>query len=701
MIPSCGWGRSARPLGAVLAALGLLVALSGAPLRPRQPLERGWRFQLGEFAGAAEAVAASAQWPEVAVPHTWNARDGADGGEDYRRATGWYVRAFTLDRSWKGRRVLAQFDAASRRAEVFVNGRSVGSHLGGYARFRIDVTDALREGENVLAVRVSNASDDTPPLSADYTFFGGLYRGVSLFALHPVHLEANDHGADALYLQQERVTAEQAELVARVRVRNEQAAPAAARLRLELKDATGAVVTAAERETRLDSGAALDVALPLIVPRPHLWQGRADPYRYTATATLHVGDEITDELSVPVGLRSFRVDPRRGFFLNEQPLDLHGASRHQDRAGKGWAISTADEREDFAFLRELGATALRVAHYPQSDLWFDLADEAGLVVWAEIPVVNEVSSAPGYADNAAQQLRELIRQHFNHPSICFWGVGNETREVGDKPGRETPNAPTADRLLAQLDALARREDPTRLTTYASHHRPDDVRNFHTQVLAFNKYQGWYGGRADDLAGWLDSFHAKHPETPVGISEYGAGANVAQHDLALTPPKPGGPWHPEEYQAFLHERQWFAMAARPYVWCKFIWNLFDFASDGRAEGEQPGINDKGLVTYDRRLRKDAFYFYKAQWSAEPVLHLASRRFVARTEPRTEVKAYSNAPQVELWLNGVSQGVRASEERICRWQVELAEGENRLAVRAATAAGELTDTCVWTLTAPKKP
>lgn len=665
--------------------------------RPEVSLNPGWRFHYGETGGDSQAaVAAAENWPAIDLPHTWNAQDGADGGGNYARGTGWYVRHFALDPAWAGRRIFLQFDGASRSAEVFLNGERLGEHRGGFARFRFDITSvAHASGDNVLAVRVSNAPDGTPPVSADFTFFGGIYRGVHLFTTDPVHVNALDFGADAVYLTPHDVTADHAGVSARITVRNDGMQPVSATVRLEVRDAAGQKLVTSETPVQIAAGGEATCEPRVTLDHPHLWNGRADPYLHNAVVSIWSGGQERDELAQPIGLRSFRVDPDQGFFLNGQYLDLHGVTRHQDRAGKGWAIGAAEDREDFSIIKEIGATALRVAHYPQSDLWFDLADQNGLVVWAEIPVVNEVPAKPGYTDNAEQQLRELIRQHFNHPSICFWGVGNETREASDTVGHETVNAPSADKLIARLNDLAHLEDSSRLTTYASHHKVEDVRGFHTDVLAFNKYFGWYGGKADDLAGFLDKAHAEYPKRAIGMSEYGAGANPAQHDTKTSPPKPGGPWHPEEYQAWLHEKQWAALSARPWVWGKFLWNLFDFASDGRSEGEQPGINDKGLVTYDRRTRKDAFWFYKASWSNEPVLYLASRRFTARTSRDAEIKLYSNLPHVEVSLNGQPCAKPRHDGVIWRWPVQLADGENRVVARAQTASGEVTDECTWTL------
>jgi O-glycosyl hydrolase/beta-galactosidase/beta-glucuronidase len=688
----------------MLAVVGIVGAALGATgaTRPEQLLADGWRFHFGAVSNAETAVSESTAWPVVTVPHTWNIQDGADGGADYARGDGWYVREFAPDRDWRGRQLFLQFDAASRVAEVFVNGQRLGEHRGGFARFRFNITNAVRwDAANVLVVRVSNAKDGLPPISADFTFFGGLYRPVRLFATDSLHLNALDYGADAAYVEQKSITANRADVMVSAQIRNDRSDPAPSVIvRFALLDAQGNSVATAERELSVAAGALERCQVPVTIDRPHLWNGRHDPYLYTAVFSVWSAGKLCDEVRQRVGLRSYRVDADHGFFLNGEHLDLHGFSRHQDRIGKGWAIAPADDREDFEIVKEVGATAMRVAHYPQSDLWFDLADENGIITWAEIPMVNEVAATPEFADNAKQQLHELIRQHFNHPSICFWGVGNETRELNET-GERKPNAPTADRVIGELAALAHQEDPTRLSTYASNHRADDVRSFHTDVIAFNKYFGWYNGKTSELASFLDEAHARFPQLRIGISEYGAGASIRQHDAGTAQPKTTGPWHPEEYQANLHEQQWQILAARPYVWGKFVWNLFDFASDGRHEGDEMGLNDKGLVTYDRKTKKDAFFWYKANWSDEPVLYITGRRFVDRADEKMEVKVYSNAPQAELWLNGVSAGVVTSSDHVFRWNVTLAPGENQVTARAQRGSQPLVDECTFRLLPKAKP
>ena len=683
-------------------ASGPAFASAPPPVRLTAPLAEAWAFRYGEKHAAAALVGTVADWPLVRLPHTWNAADGADGGGDYARGTGWYVRRFKVEPAWAGRRIFLQFDGASRVATVHLNGRKIGEHTGGFARFRFDLTEALDfAGENLLAVAVSNADDGTAPVTADFTFFGGLYRGVQLLALDPLHVDVMDQAADGVFVTPREVSAARAEFAVAVDVRNDSTRAERAVVRVVVRDAAGTVVATQEETTEIAASRAGRIEPVITLANPRRWDGLKDPHQYCAEVTVSVDGRIRDEVRQRFGLRTFRVDPDKGFFLNGAHLDLHGVNRHQDRAGKGWAISAEDEREDFALIEEIGATAIRAAHYPQSALWFDLADERGLVVWAEIPVVNEVLATGRYAANARQQLRELIRQNYNRPAICFWGVGNETREVGETSGQAMVNGVASDRVIAELAQLARAEDPTRLSTYASHHRAEDARNFHTDVLGFNKYFGWYGGTAEDFAAWADGVHRRHPSLRFAMSEYGAGANIRQHDLSGQKPVPDGAWHPEEYQARIHEIHWLAMRARPYVWGKFIWNMFDFAADIRAEGEAPGLNDKGLVTYDRKVRKDAFYWYQANWSAAPVLHLTSRRFTDRPAGPTEIKVYANLPQAELFQNGRSLGTVVGDgTHIFRWPVELAAGPNRLEVRAAHGAATVTDCCTFICLPPKK-
>jgi beta-galactosidase len=444
----------------------------------------------------------------------------------------------------------------------------------------------------------------------------------------------------------------------------------------------------------------------LHVERPRLWQGMRDPYLYRVTMTVRSRDGVLlDEVVQPLGLRSLHFDADKGFLLNGEHLFLKGVSMHQDRPVKGWAISQADQAEDFDILRDLGGNAVRLAHYQHDQYSYELADALGIVVWAEIPLVNKVSfdgsaASPLFAANARQQLTELIRQNYNHPSIAVWSIGNET----DLTATSTKGPSILADLFKSLNALAKAEDPSRFTTYADCCEvstpavpPRDVIVGITDLVGYNRYFGWYRGRLDDFGPMLDEAHSRHPALPIAVSEYGAGGALTQHtdDAAGGPINPHGRPHPEELQNRYHEASWSALRDRGYLWGVYIWNMFDFASDSRREGDLTDINEKGLVSYDRRTRKDAFYFYRANWSSQPTLHLVGRRYIDRAYGVVDVKAYSNAAELRLWLNERDLGVAPCTGGICLWHsVHLMSGTNDLRATADTAGTVQSDSMRWT-------
>ncbi len=670
---------------------------AGDTIRAEIPLLSDWKFHLGSIAEASAVKFDDAAWAVISLPHGWRLSDQKTGSDHYFHGDGWYRRRFKIDDAWRGRRLFLQFDGANRSAEVFLNGQRLGVHRGGFARFRFEITDAVKLSEdNVLAVRVNNDRDDNMiPVSADYTFFGGLYRGVSLVATDPVHIDLLDYASPGVYVTSREVTRKSAQLEVVAKLVNDQTNGVETVVRVTVFDADGHPVAVEKKTVMLAAQARLATTLTLSVAQPHLWDGLADPYLYSVRTEIVAGDTIRDEVTLPLGLRFFAVDPERGFSLNGHYLDLRGVNRHQDWSDKGWATTEAEEREDFALIREMGATAVRQSHYQQSQSWNDLGDQRGMIMWAELAYVNEVRDNREFFDNAKEQLRELIRQNYHHASILFWSIGNETF-VRD---RKVTAADANDRLLEELAAVARAEDGTRLSTYASNGDGSEPRATFTDVVGFNHYFGWYRGTLDDFAVWLDAQHAAHPQLCLGMSEYGAGANIAHHEDPAKKPEARGQWHPEEWQAAYHEAYWQTLAARSWVWGKFIWCMFDFSSEGRNEGGISGVNDKGLVTSDRKTRKDAFYWYKANWSEEPVLYITSRRFVKRTQAATQVKIYSNAGTVELKVNGVSLGRKSSSNHIFLWSnVSLTKGENRIEASATRESQVLTDSCMWTYNAP---
>jgi beta-galactosidase len=685
----------------VISLFALSFRLAGAPApdgRQLTSLNSGWKFLGADEPHAPEVGFDDRSWQDVDLPHTWNAQDGQDGGNNYRRGAGWYRRHLVLDGSLKGRRLYLQFDGASLMADVYVNGVHLGNHRGGFSGFRFDATAALRPGaDNLIAVRVDNSRLGIPPTSADFTFFGGLYRGVWLLATDPVQISAMDYGSPGVFLEQVSVDPGSAKIMVRAEIENHRPIPCDVDVQLTVLEPAGAgasrvVMPIPPFQTHLEPHASSEVAKAVTISHPHLWKGRADPYLYTVRVELRpfspdgAAGVLSDAVEQPLGLRSYTVDPDKGFILNGSYLNLYGFNRHQDWPDKGWAISDDEEAADLDLMMDIGATAVRASHYQQSDSWYSRCDRSGIVVWAEIPFVNEALATPEFLDSARQQMRELIRQNFNHPSICFWGVGNETR-----------GAP-ADTVIAALAAEVRAEDPGRLSTYASNQDVAEPKNWHTDLLAFNRYEGWYDGKVSDFGPLVDRWHAAYPHGRFAMSEYGAGASVDQHAADPKPPAPGGPFHPEEYQSLYHEVYWSALKADPFMWAKFIWCLHDFASDGRNEGDHPGRNDKGLVTYDRKIKKDAYFFYKANWSSQPVVHVTSARFVARTDPVTDVKVYSNAPEVSLEVNGVPLGTLSDPagSRVFVWRgVTLSAGDNRVRAEAHFGPVFTSDSCIWTL------
>ena len=656
-------------------------------------LDDAWRFLRADAAGAERPAFddTAAPWSDVTLPHTWNALDGEDGGSNYYRGIGWYRRHLTAPPDFTaggGRQAFLQFDGANIVTDVYLNGTHLGQHRGGFAAFRFDVTSVLVAGDNVLAVKVDNSSfNDVPPLSADFTFFGGLYRDAHLLTTDSLHVDVEDFASPGVYITPTVGSDGSAEISVRARVKNAGAADVAAQMTVTLVDASGVPFARFPGNAyTAHAGMTEDLRVATMNLRPHLWNGRSDPYLYAAYVEIGHDGKVTDVVSQPFGFRSFAVDPNTGFSLNGQPYDLHGVNRHQDRLDMGWAITNREHDQDMALIVEMGATAIRLAHYQHAQHFYDLCDSNGIVAWAELPLVNDITPSQAFTDNAHQQLTELIRQSFNHPAIVFWSIGNE---------QHNDDAPT-NALLADLAALVATEDPNRLSTYA-HCCASDTGGLpnHTDVVAYNEYFGWYTGNYNQFGGWADGVHAARPGKPIAVSEYGAGAALTQHADNPSEPVAAGPFHPEEYQALLHEATWKQIAARPFLWGKFIWNMFDFASDGRNEGDTPGRNDKGMVSYDRLTKKDAFYWYKANWSNEPFVYITGRRFNPRTTATIDVKVYSNLETVSLTIGGVALPAQTSTDHIFLFPaVPLTPGQTVVDATATRGSVVATDEVAWT-------
>jgi beta-galactosidase len=717
------WWRDA--LCAILALCGPVAAAQ----EPRliTPLDAGWRFtQAPDLSGVESATFDDARWTAVDLPHTWN-RIGNDGTErsplsNNVQGVGWYRLHFKAPHAAAASRYFLQFDAVGAVADVWLNGRYLGKHAGAFSRFRFDASASIdRAGDNVLVVKADNSrpqpgasTQDVIPLSGDFFVFGGIYRNVSLIVTQPVHVDLLDFGGPGLYAHALDIDAAGATVQVSGRVANDLKNPRRIAVEFSIEDAGGGIVASKSLKTRATVGATA-VQTQLRVEHPRPWEGIKSPYLYRSVMTIRSDTgKILDRVSQPLGFRTVNFDSDRGFFLNGEHVFLKGVSMHQDRPVKGWAISDDDQREDFDVLQDLGANAVRLAHYQHDQYSYELADSRGIAVWAEIPLVNKVSidGSPANAAltaNARQQLTELVRQNYNHPSIVVWSLGNETDLTATQI--KGPSRPTA--LLRSLNELAKREDPSRATTLADccevgvgPHVASGAERIEVRepvvgiadTVGYNRYFGWYTGQFSDFGVMLDEAHARHARLPISVSEYGAGAALTQHtdDAEGGPINPHGRPHPEEYQNLYHEKSWAALEPREYLWGVFIWNLFDFASDSRQEGDLADINEKGLVSYDRQTRKDAYYFYRANWSTQPTLHVVGRRYVDRAYAVTDVKAYSNAAQARLVLNGNEIGLAPCSSGICSWHsVRLTQGANELTVSAQIAGAAVTDSLHWSL------
>ncbi len=664
------WGHIAW-LAAVMVGVNGGASAFAAPTRGVQDLDAGWRFVRQDVAGADQLFFDDRSWSRIDLPHTWNNTDGDDGGTYYRGA-GWYRRELTVSAAAPGARRYLEFDGAALAADVWINGTHVGRHDGGYARFRFDVTPYLKVGQNVVAVRVDNTKlPDVAPLSGDFTIFGGIDRDVRLVTTADVHLDMLDYGSSGIRFRQDQVNDQSAHLGWTARVANDEDRPAEVMVRVHLTDAAHQEVASISQTVTVAPHTVAPVDLTTSLISPHLWQGTVDPYLYTSTIEVRSGGAIVDTQAFQVGLRDIHFDATRGLILNGKPYGVHGVDVHQVmRPGKGPAVSPTEVDADFRILQDLGVTGLRFAHYQHPPREYDLADQLGILVWTEVPNVGDLGPSDGFAANAIQQMRELIRQNEGHPSVMVWGVGNELHHAGDP----------AFSLLDQLAAVAHEEDPSRPTTYANCCGPvDQAQATHSDLLGANVYFGWYSGEFADLTPWYMASTKLALGKPLAISEYGAGASALEQEDPPHRPKTASPWHPEQYQALYHEAAWRQLRDLP-LWGTFVWAGFDFPSDGRNEGDHAGINDKGLVSYDRKVKKDAYFWYQANWTTRPMVYITSRRYVLRGVAGVDIKIYSNQPSVSLHLNGVDKGAHVVEDHIATWHVDLIPGRNRIEVVA---------------------
>lgn len=607
-------------------------------MRKIYPLNKDWVFTY--FDGSKKIVD---------IPHTWNNIDGADGGNDYKRGTCTYEKTFNFDKISNEERVYLEFDGVNASAKVILNGCEIMRHDGGYSTFRHDVTDYLKF-ENHLTVEVDNSVNDRVyPQMADFTFYGGIYREARLIVLNQNHFEMDYFGGNGL-----AVTPTVTNCGAVVQVKTWHNASSGA-VNVKIKAADGTLVAE-------DSGTDAEIT----IKNPHLWHGTKDPYLYTCVVELSVDGTVTDSVCTKFGIRSYFVDAEKGFFLNGEPYALRGVCRHQDRKGLGNALLECHHKEDIDIIREIGANTIRLAHYQHARYFYDLCDEYGFIVWAEIPYISR--HMPSARENAINQMKELIVQNYNHASICFWGISNEiTIKVKNR----------ADMLDChrELNDLVHSMDSTRPTTLACYAvcSPFNRVAHITDLVSWNLYLGWYTPFLflNDL--WVKFFHFIYPKRPLGYSEYGCEAMPNLHSSRA---RRGD--QTEEYQCKYHEYMLKFFERRPFLWATHLWNTFDFAADARNQGGEPGMNHKGLVTFDRKIKKDSFYLYKAYWSDEKFVHICGKRYTDRTEKTTCVTVYSNCKHVSLYANGELVAVKEGD-KVFKFKVKLL-GETQLKATA---------------------
>jgi beta-galactosidase len=674
----------------LITASLLIIKLVSAQSRIDKIINSDWKFSRENAVGAERVEFIENGWENISLPHTWNARDGQDGGNDYYRGIGWYRKYLSLDSKYAGKTFFLRFDGVATVSNVYVNGKLAGSHKGNYGAFVLDISSLVKLNQkNVIAVQVSNAKDTTvAPLRGDFTIFGGIYRDVHLLVLDSLSVSPLDFGSPGIYLKQTSVSKESADLEITTLVRNVTNHDKKAVLRGSLFDSNRKLVKKVETEILISKNSQKSEIQKVSISAPHLWNGKSNPYLYKYVVELSENNKVIDRVEQPVGFRYFSADADKGFYLNGRSYPLHGVNRHQDRENKGSAIGLKEHSEDYKLIEEIGANSVRLAHYQQADEFYTLCDKGGIVVWAELALVDEINFSDEFGLNCKQQLEELIKQNYNHPSILFWSVYNE---LMPEPNRESYG-----KLVRELNELAKQLDPTRLTTMASRSKydGDEYINNVTDITGYNVYRGWYEGQPENFSKWIDTLHQSHPNLKLCISEYGAGGSINHHEWPAKKPHTKGVWHPEEWQSVLHEVTWKAMKEKEYLWGTFIWNMFDFASDGRSEGDRLGINDKGLVTYDRKVRKDAFYWYKVNWNPEPMVYITSQRFSLRPVGAAEVKVYSNCDSVKLRINNNIVGTRTSEDHQFIWEnVDLKEGKNSVSVVGYKNGRILKDSCIW--------
>lgn len=677
-------------LASILLAC-LLGSICKAEAREVTPFNNGWEFKKGPFPTDAMQTAArwNADWEQVNVPHTWNADDMQKKTNSFYAGVAYYRKHYVFPESLEGKRLFLRFEGVGACAEVYVNGYLVGTHKGAYSAFVCEIGSQVRLGEeNEIVVKADNAArpDVIPVNHALFGVYGGIYRPVWLIVTEPCNIVVNDCASPGVYITQKNVSKQSADVSVRVKLDNATLAPAALELENAIYTREGKLVKVHRQSFELTPQGVQNYVSDFKISHPHLWQGREDPYLYKVVSRLKQDGQVIDEVIQPLGLRKYEAVAGKGFFLNGKKYPMYGVTRHQDWWGMGSALTNREHDFDLEQIMEVGATTVRFAHYQQSDYIYSRCDTLGLIIWAEIPFVNRVTGQEW--DNVHQQMRELIRQSFNHPSIYVWGIHNEVYH---------PHGYTA-ALTQSVHDLCKLEDPDRYTVAVNGYgHAEHPVNGNTDIQGMNRYFGWYEKKIQDIKPWIEKMEKEYPWQRLMLTEYGADANIEhQTELLGDALNWGSDFYPETFQTKTHEYQWGVISQHPYILASYLWNMFDFAVPQWKRGGVDARNMKGLITFDRKIRKDAFYWYKANWSKEPVLYLTQRRNTERERRETSVTVYSNLGTPRVFLNGRElDGVRKgyTDVHYISDQVTLAEGRNVLRAVIVSDGKEYTDEIVW--------
>lgn len=677
----------------ILSAIAILAltygSLTASAQRKTERLTDGWEFIKGPFDKLPKDVSkalADSVWQHVTIPHTWNADDMQTRVNDFYEGRAYYRRNIHITPADSAMRHFIRFEGVGGCADVYLNGLLVGSHKGAYSAFAVELTGALKTGDNELLVMADNASrPDVIPVNHQlFGVYGGIYRPVSHIVTPPACITVTDHASPGVYISQKDVTPESATVTVKTKIDARTSRPETATLITRIVDGDGRAVACDNHSLTLSPQGTRTSLCDFTITDPHLWNGIDDPYLYRVESILVGADgNVADSIAQPLGLRSYEVRPGEGFFLNGKKYPMYGVTRHQDWWGLGSALTEKEHDADLATIMDLGATTVRLAHYQQADYVYSRCDSLGLIVWAEIPFVNRVTGQEW--DNAHSQLRELIRQSYNHPSIYVWGLHNEVYRPHDYTAA----------LTASLHDLAKSEDPGRMTASVNGYGiADHPVNHRAEIQGMNRYFGWYEGEIPDIEEWVSGLERDYPWQALMLTEYGADGNPDhQTELLAESLDWSKPYYPETFQTKTHENHWGAISRHPYIIASYLWNTFDFACPMWSRGGVAARNLKGLVSFDRKLHKDSYYWYKANWSRKPVLHITQRRNVDRERKTTSVTVYSNRGVPAVTLNGRTLPEPHRGQTDVHWifdDVTLDDGVNTI---VATAAEGLTDTVVW--------